>query len=136
MLKRFTIAHSSMTPSLLPGDAIVAVRTARPPRRGAIIVFEAKNGLFVVKRVLALGGETIGASGGVVSVNGTPLDRWAVGLTSPFDATTVPDGHVWVMGDRRELSTEDSRTLGPIPVPTWWRATFRYHPISRLGWLR
>jgi signal peptidase I len=135
MLKRFTIAHLSMTPSLLPGDAIMACRTARPPNRGAIIVFEAEDGLFVVKRVLALDGETIGASGGVVSINGAPLDRWAVGLTSPFEATVVPDGHVWVLGDRRELSTEDSRTLGPIPVATWWRAAFRYHPISRVAWL-
>jgi len=135
MLKRFTIAHPSMTPSLLPGDAIMACRTARPPSRGAIIVFEAEDGLFVVKRVLALDGETISASGGVVSINGASLDRWAVGLTSPFEATVVPDGHVWVLGDRRELSTEDSRTLGPIPVATWWRAAFRYHPISRVAWL-
>ena len=126
-----------MTPNLSPGDFLLASRSNRLPRRGQIIVFETNERLFVIKRIVALQGETVLAQGGRVSIDGNrELDRWAIGLTSPFEATTVPEGHVWVMGDRRELSTEDSRTLGPIAVDTWWRARIRYFPLGKSGVIR
>lgn len=136
MLKPFVVDHVSMTPSLLPGDGVLAIRTGRPPLRGEVIVFEHPVGTFMIKRVVGLAGETLAASGGVLSIDGTPSDRWAIGLTAPLDPVQVPAGHVWVMGDRREVSTNDSRTIGPIPVTTWWKAWLRYRPVSRLGRVR
>ncbi len=126
-----------MTPTLLPGDFLLASRSQRPPKRGEIIVFEEPDGMFMIKRIVALDGETVLAQGGRVSVDGNQeLDRWAIGLTSPFDPITIPSGHVWALGDRRELSTMDSRSLGPIAIDTCWRARLRYFPLGKIGLVR
>ncbi len=137
MIKRFEVAHPSMTPTLSPGDYLLARRTHRPPRRGEVIVFEQPDIGFVIKRIVALGGETIRATDGTVFVDdNSDVDRWAVGLTAAFEPHRVPDGQVWVMGDRRELSSSDSRTIGPIDATRWWRAMFRYFPIRSAGAVR
>ena len=126
-----------MTPTLLPGDFLLASRSHRPPKRGEIIVFEEPDGRFMIKRIVALDGETVLAQGGRVSIDGNQeLDRWAIGLTSPFDPITIPSGHVWALGDRRELSTMDSRSLGPIAINDCWRARLRYFPLGKFGLVR
>lgn len=137
MLKRFEVAHPSMKPALSPGDYLLTIRTRRIPRRGEIIVFEQPDTGFVIKRIVALGGETVRAAGGTMFVDDDPeIDRWGVGLTAPFDPHHVPHGQVWVMGDRRELSTSDSRTIGPIDATVWWRVILRYFPIGTAGAVR
>lgn len=137
MFKRFEVAHQSMSPTLLPGDFLLASPSHLNPRRGEIIVFEEPEGRFIIKRIVALEGETVLASAGRVSIDGDEnLDRWAIGLTSPFDPITIPSGHVWALGDRRELSTVDSRSLGPIAVAGCWRARIRYFPLGKIGIVR
>ena len=126
-----------MTPALLPGDFLLASTSSRPPKRGEIIVFEEPEGRFIIKRIVAVDGETVLAHGGRVSIDGDEeLDRWAIGLTSPFDPITIPSGHIWALGDRRELSTLDSRSLGPIAVADCWRVRIRYFPLRKIGLVR
>jgi signal peptidase I len=137
LLRRFEIEEASMAPALEPGDWIVAKRRTGDPERGDVVVFRdpAETGLNLVKRVVGLGGETVGIASGRVTIDGALLaDGWANGLTTPDGTWNVPDGHVWVLGDNRGHSTSDGRTIGPTPVADiGWIAVTRYWPASRAG---
>ncbi|MDO5034178.1 MAG: signal peptidase I [Actinomycetaceae bacterium] len=74
----------------------------------------------LVKRVIGVGGDTIECcdDGGRLLVNGTPIDEPYLAPGSdnslqPFKVT-VPDRHLWVMGDNRNHSA-DSRAHMVIP---------------------
>ena len=135
VLKRFAISQISMTPVLEPGDWLVAVLRKRPPRRGDIVIFEPEPGWFVIKRAVGLSGETIEAANGKLLVNGEALDMWAVGRTGAFLPITVPYSHIYLLGDRREVSKSDSRTMGPQPVDEWWQPKLRFGPLRRFGFV-
>jgi hypothetical protein len=74
----------------------------------------------VVKRVIAVGGQTVRCCDeeGRVQVDGKSLDEpyihWDGGAPNgnqEFDSFTVPEGTLWVMGDNRNNSA-DSRVQG------------------------
>jgi signal peptidase I len=83
-----------------------------------------------IKRVIAVGGDTVSccdADGNVV-VNGVSLhedeyvyDNAPLDVdpgtchSRRFEEVTIPEGHIWVMGDHRGDS-QDSRCQGPVPV--------------------
>lgn len=71
-----------------------------------------------VKRVIAVGGQTVQSDGKRVLVDGRPLDEpyiyWQNGKPDArqrFDPVLVPEGTLWVMGDNRSDSC-DSRCQG------------------------
>lgn len=137
------IEGNSMAPSLLDGErALVpryetwAVRLGlRTWNSGDVVYFRAPGdtprtlldritgGPFVIKRVIASGGQTLEVRAGRVLVDGVPqpephlsghpLARF--GLTSVL----VPDDHLFVLGDDRSpLGSRDSRAFGPVPANT------------------
>jgi signal peptidase I len=92
----------------------------------------------LIKRVVALPGETVEGRDGRVVVDGRPLaERYLrPGVTTaPFGPVTVPDGMIFVMGDNRGDS-RDSRVFGPIEVSSVvGRAFVRIWPLDALGTL-
>lgn len=119
----FTVRSSSMTPTLLTGDQILAERLT--PRfghleRGDLVVFRAPaTRALMVKRVVALAGDRVGLADGRLVVNGHRRAEAYVDHASVdsvyFGPEVVPAGSVFVMGDDRADSV-DSRDFGPVPL--------------------
>ena len=76
----FSIPSGAMVPTLLVGDRIVVSKGRRNIARGDVIVFEfpVDRSTDYVKRVVAVGGDTIEVNGGVVSINGAALEQAAL----------------------------------------------------------
>jgi signal peptidase I len=102
------------------------------PQRGDIIVFEAPNEpKDFIKRVIAVEGETVevkadpspdgdinrDCGGCGVYVNGVRLNEPYVRQTPDYslDATTIPEGHIFVLGDNRRNSS-DSHVWGALDI--------------------
>jgi signal peptidase I len=89
----------------------------------------------LIKRVIALAGETIETRGGQVFINGQGLvEPYLSHETSgTYGPLTVPEGQVFVMGDNRGASN-DSRVFGPVTTERIvGRAWVSYWPFSALG---
>jgi len=93
-------------------------RVVHGPRRGDVVTFYVPGGEeALIKRVVALPGETIEVRGGQVFIDEHLLDEhWTTRLGGPnYPPTVVPPLHVFVLGDNRPNS-RDSRYFGPVPV--------------------
>jgi signal peptidase I len=138
------VRQNSMVPTLLQNDRVLVSKLDYrfgTPQRGDIIVFNPPiqdATIPYVKRVIAVGGETVDLRNGNVFVNGKQVDfpqahgatqAQAPQIVYPF---TVPDGQIFVMGDNRTFSS-DSRTFGPVPVGNIiGKVILRFWPFDRL----
>jgi signal peptidase I len=115
------ILQTSMLPTIDPGDRIIVncmTYEFREPRRGEIVVVHdpADDKKDIIKRVIALGGDTIELVDGVLYVNGAVVDEPYVvnrDVVKGQGRFTVPEDYIYVMGDNRPLSG-DSRDFGPV----------------------
>jgi len=136
VLQTFSIPSGSMLPTLQINDRIIVDKLAYHVDRGAVVVFkrpplEEQNYADLVKRVIGLPGERIGAVNGQITVNGKVLaEPWLPkgpqAYTQPLPGdpnpqfnlppggVLIPAGEYFVMGDNR-VDSEDSRWFGPIP---------------------
>lgn len=94
VVEAFQIPSGAMMPALLVGDRIMAKKGRGGIARGDVIVFKypADQRTDYVKRVVAVGGDTIGVRGGVPSINGIPLDHEEIGQACSDD-TGSADPH-------------------------------------------
>lgn len=128
------VEGTSMMPTLQDRDWMIVNKFSYQfgePERFDIVVFKAPEGKDYIKRVIGLPGDTIQYKNDILYINGKPYEepyleqakKEVLGgpLTQSFTLEevigrdTVPEGHVFVMGDNRRLS-KDSRHIGPVPV--------------------
>jgi signal peptidase I len=128
-----TVRGPSMEPTLHDGDLLAVVPWVRGRRDDVVLVRDPREPSRVtVKRLLGLPGEELRLLDGMLHVDGMLHDEpWATGHTP--DATLhVPAGHVAVLGDARDRST-DSRVFGPVPLAlVEGRVVARVGPAPRL----
>ena len=122
------VTSDAMEPTLFSGQRFVLNKLAslyRPPRRGEIIAVRLeKGGPLLLRRVLALEGETVSIHPGRLTVNGQVQDepylsrrnggetRNPAGHFGPY---RIPPGHFFVLADNRGGGA-DSRRFGAVPL--------------------
>ena len=117
------VRSDSMAPTLPPGAVLVVDKITfhiREPRRGDIVVaHDPRTGQAIVKRVVAVGGDSVGIEDGVLTVNGASVVESYIDNDNMegfyFGPDVVPPHHVFLLGDNRDTS-EDSRAYGPVSV--------------------
>src|SRR5690606_31571199 len=139
----YYVPSGSMEYSLMPGDRVIVNKTAygfripltkidlfgsSTPTRGDIAVFDSpEDGTRLIKRIVAIGGDSVRLINGQLEINGEPLgnreqerfgERSALlnltdGGGPNIESMTVPPGQVLAVGDHRGNSN-DGRYFGLI----------------------
>ncbi len=162
-LQAFKIPTGSMQPTLMVGDRILVDKVTygipipftdwrlpriRAPQRGDVAVFRSIDDprRDFIKRLAAVGGDTLEIKEMRVWVNGRPLssppifrqityyNRGEYG--APGRPIRVPPGYYFFLGDNSG-SSRDSRYWGFLPESkVIGRAFCIYWPIKRIRWLK
>jgi signal peptidase I len=117
----------SMLPTIREGDLIFVNRQAfryREPRRGEIVAVQIPGRTAVyVKRLVAVPGDRVAIDGGVLLVNGAPVDERYVEHRAPWQLppVTLALDEFFVVGDNRGMPMAQhdmgiatrSRLIGP-----------------------
>lgn len=135
----YVVEGRSMAPTLEPGDRVLADPFAgdyRPTRLDIVVARPALGAERVVKRVVGVPGDQVRMTDGTAYVRPGGVGPWLTlavpGTPDPWQRTprvccspdgtggvdapaTVPDGHVWLLGDNIRVS-DDSRGYGFLPT--------------------
>ena len=120
------VVGQSMTPTLQEGNHYLlnrwAFRNREPARRDIVVIRDPGDNGLSVKRIIAVGGESVHFKDGKVYVNDRPLiESYLPEETRTFTYGKATEqlimcgkNQFFVLGDNREKSI-DSRTYGPVP---------------------
>ncbi|MFJ2192330.1 signal peptidase I [Kitasatospora sp. NPDC087861] len=142
----YNIPTASMSPTLRIGDTVLARKVGGGAvGRGDVVVFrdQAWGGELMVKRVVAVGGDTVAANGNDhgLTVDGKPVEEPYLAAQGPQGtpfSVTVPPGRLFLLGDNR-LGSLDSRThlevdSGTVPADAVEaRVEATLLPFGRMG---
>lgn len=139
LLPILRIYGSSMTPTLVNGDLVAAVRNGTY-QRGDIIAFYYNNKI-LVKRVIGMPGEWVDMDeNGNVTIDGEPLEEpylteKALGECDIELPYQVPEGRYFVMGDHRSVSSDSrSSQVGCVSEEQIvGKLLFRLWPLDEIG---
>jgi signal peptidase I len=136
VIQAFKIPSGSMKPTLLVGDHILVNKfiygiklpftdkiliSIDEPERGDVVVFKfpLDTRKDYIKRVIGLPGDRVELVDKQLLINGRPIEdphaSYSLsGNMRKYGPVTVPDDHLFVMGDNRDESS-DSRVWGFVP---------------------
>jgi len=107
----------SMAPTVRSGDVVLVSRTGQPRVGQLLLLRDPTDGSPVVKRLVAVGGQTVEIRDAYLYVDGVRVDEPYVdhsGIDGVyFGPSMVPKGSLFVLGDSRDGSI-DSRVFGPV----------------------
>lgn len=154
LFRLVSVDGKSMNDTLENKDRLILQTAFYTPSRGDIVVIYQENepGKPLIKRVIATGGDSLrlDVENNAVYLKTSGTDEW-VKLDEPYahyplawgilweesNEVTVPEGHLFVMGDHRNNS-RDSRyeSVGFVPeADVIGRAFFRVAPLDSFGTL-
>ena len=138
VIQAFKIPSGSMKPTLLVGDHILVNKfiygiklpftdkiliSIDEPEKGDVVVFKfpLDTRKDYIKRVIGLPGDRVELVDKQLLINGRPIEdphaSYSLsGNMRKYGPVTVPDDHLFVMGDNRDESS-DSRVWGFVPRP-------------------
>ncbi len=139
---------SSMEPTLHNSERLILNKISysfNQPERGDIIVFHANKSDDYIKRVIGLPGETIEVKDDQLYINGeltlepylnseeVKINSIDSVLTKDFGPVKIEEGHIFVMGDNRNNST-DSRIIGTILIDeAIGKTNIIIWPLNKIG---
>lgn len=153
-----TIEGESMLYTLEGGDKVVISNLNYEPRQGDIVVVsrnaqntikaEADSNEPIIKRVIAVGGQTVDIDfkTGTVYVDGTALEEDYLGSPTydKYDVEFpiyIPEGYIFILGDNRgnSMDSRDGRIGEGGLVDERYvlgRAVYRFLPFNKIGKLK
>ena len=151
VIQGYSIPSGSMENTIMTGDTVFSEQISYyfgDIESGDIVTFKDPEiaGRVLIKRCIAVGGQTVDLRDGVVYIDGVPqhepytdekpsepLSRPLEDITYPY---TVPEGYLWLMGDNR-TNSQDSRYFGAVPVSSvYGRAFMIYWPLEHFGMIQ
>jgi signal peptidase I len=123
------VRGDSMADTLSDGNIVLVWQLGYVPRPGDIVVTDRNNPLAVrmIKRVVAIGGQTVKTNGDAVTVDGEKLTAGTED-EGEWAEYFVPPDHVFLLGDNISFS-KDSREIGPVRTDNvMGRVTVRVFP--------
>lgn len=124
IVELYMVEGPSMRPTLVNSERLVVnkfIYRFKAPEKGDVLVFRYPKdpSRDFIKRVIAIAGDTIELKDGRVFVNGQLQNETYIleKTRGSYPLATVPEGHIFVMGDNRNNS-EDSRfkDVGFVPL--------------------
>lgn len=146
LFRQTIVSGDSMTPTLKENEHLIISDFFYTPKTGDIVVFQIEDEIDerytqlsknepLIKRVIATEGQTVRIEAGTVYVDGKALSEKYVFYNDLryMPERTVPEGHIFVMGDCR-INSLDSRYFGEIDERTViGKVLFRILPFSEFG---
>lgn len=140
---------NSMYPTLENGDKLISLKISLlfdKPDKEDVVIFDSPLNPSddYIKRVIAVEGDEVRISDGLVYVNGKKIDEYYIenGVSTQLDNSVdhwkIGEGMVFVLGDNRNYrASTDSRVFGEIPIDKIkGEAVFRYYPLNKIGVIR
>jgi len=135
---RVRVENISMKPTLEPGELLLVNKLAYrlgEPQTGDVIVFHYPGNPAedYIKRLIGLPGDEIKVEGGLVYVNGQPLQEPYISAPPSYRGVwEVPENSFFVLGDNRNQSS-DSHSWGFVPKENIvGKALIVYWPIDQI----
>lgn len=141
-----TVDGNSMEPNFHNSDKLIISSMFYTPEKGDIVVIDKNTplGKPIIKRIIATEGDTIKyeRSTGDVYINGTKINEDYINIdnsiTNPYEfdvETTIKKGHVFVMGDNRNVSNDSRNSeIGQINAKNiLGKAVIRIYPFNKVG---
>lgn len=135
------VPSSSMEPSIIPGDRLFVQKVTHRItgfERGDVVVFKppTESGLQedLIKRLIALPGDTVEVKESVLYINGEPQEEPYISEPINYEMSplTVPEDSIFVLGDNRNYSL-DSHVWGFANINSVkGKAWVTYWPLKRI----
>ena len=138
-------AEQRRDPLVVAAEELALLRSRSPQHSAELVtwtaaVFEAlgiraASTEDFIKRVVAVGGDTVSIEDGKLVINGEPVDEPYLPTDVDMEdrpPEKIPDGYVFVMGDNRDQSY-DSRRFGPVALDDLDRVWRVLEALAREG---